>query len=81
MNIAMEGANVYELVGPTKLFNGTQTTISVAAHCTRNPAALNVTHISDCRNFTPGSVAEDCAVSPKDYELELSQCSELLDNS
>src|SRR5215207_2745953 len=74
--IMIVGANVYELLGPTKTFNGTRTTSSVAMHCTQNPTAFNVTHLSQCSKFTPGSIAEDCAASPKAYELELSQCTE-----
>jgi hypothetical protein len=46
-----------------------------------NPTAFNVTHLSQCGKFTPGSIAEDCASRPRLYNLDLSHCSELLDNS
>jgi hypothetical protein len=72
-------ANLYEVAGPTKSYNGTDTTSSIAMHCTKDPTAFNIIHLSECGKFTPGSIAEDCASRPRFYNLNLSQCSELLE--
>lgn len=70
--------NMFEWVGPVKTFNGTWTSGSIAMHCTKNITVFNVTHLSDCSKFTPGSIAEDCASRPRLYNLDLNQCSQLL---
>jgi len=54
---------------------------STAMLCAKNLTAFNLTHLSECGKFTPGSIAEDCAQRPERYNQDLSQCSELLDNS
>jgi hypothetical protein len=49
-----------------------------AEECAVNPKSYNVTHASDCSKFTPGSLAQDCALHPEKFYVTLKQCSKFI---
>jgi hypothetical protein len=49
-----------------------------AEKCAVNPTDYNITHPSDCSKFTLGSLAQDCALHPEKYHLQLKQCSRFI---
>jgi hypothetical protein len=54
---------------------------TTAEDCAINPKKYNVTHVSDCSGFVPGSFAQDCVFDPEKYHVELKQCSNFIEQS
>jgi hypothetical protein len=53
--------------------------LTIAEQCAIKPENFSMTHaVADCSKFTPGSLAQDCALNPITFHVELKQCSKFI---
>ena len=49
--------------------------VSQEEQCAKDPEPFNVTHRWQCSEFSPGSLAEQCAINSERFNMKKSECS------